>query len=227
MIDPDCLIQDQNVVFILRDLDPQYRDAALDLAFAPAGNNFTRSFPATSPNLDHICRNFRQAASDLILQTARQQAVPWQSSLHLWLTRLEGRNINWFLGGSVALAVRGIEVAPRDVDIVTDEAGAQQLGELFANVLIEPVVPVHGWMCNWFGRAFLNARFEWVGGVDERADVSGVSDFGPVAAQRLETVEWQGYALLVPPLDLQLAVSKRRGLDQRVAAIEQYQATQD
>ena len=226
MIDADCLVSDQDAVFMLRNLNPVYHDAALDLAFSPAGNTFTRTFPATSSNLDQICRNFRQAAPDLVLQTARLQAVPWQLSLRTWLERLEGQNVNWFLGGSAALAVRGIAIAPRDFDIVTDEAGAHQLGELFADVLIEPVVAVHGWMCKWFGRAFLKARFEWVGGVDERADVPEVSDYGPQAAQRLETIVWEGYTLLVPPLDLQRTVSKRRGLTERVAAIEQYQAMQ-
>lgn len=139
------------------------------------------------------------------------------------MERLHGHTINWFLGGSAALAARGIPVAPRDFDIITDDAGAQQLGTLFADVLIEPVVPVHGWMCNWFGRAFLEARFEWVGGVDARADTPHVSDYGPIAAQRLEVIVWQGYEIFVPPLDLQLAVSQQRGLTERVAAIERYQ----
>ena len=43
--------------------------------------------------------------------------------------------------------------------------------------------------------------------------------FGPMAARRLETAEWRGYALRVPPLDLQLAVTERRGLAERAAGI--------
>jgi len=46
------------------------------------------------------------------------------------------------------------------------------------------------------------------------------SDFGPVAASRLETVTWEGWQLRVPPLDLQRAVSERRGLTTRVALID-------
>ena len=85
--------------------------------------------------------------------------------------------------------------------------------------LIEPVTQVN-WFCRWWGRAFLYARIEWVGGVDERADQPTVSDFGSTAARRLETVSWQGHAIRVPPLDLQREVSQRRGLTNRVAQIE-------
>ena len=52
-------------------------------------------------------------------------------------------------------------------------------------------------------------------------DENGITEYGPVAANRLETINWQGYEVLVPPLDIQLEVSKRRGLDERVKKIEQ------
>jgi len=56
--------------------------------------------------------------------------------------------------------------------------------------------------------------------VNQRADDPLPSDFGPTAASRLEQVTWHGTVLRVPPLDLQLEVSKRRGLADRVAKIE-------
>jgi hypothetical protein len=78
------------------------------------------------------------------------------------------------------------------------------------------VVPVQDWICSWFGRAFLYARFEWVGDVHGSIEQHGVSDAGPTAASRLETVVWQGKEIRLPPLDLQLQVSERRGLTERV-----------
>jgi hypothetical protein len=51
-------------------------------------------------------------------------------------------------------------------------------------------------------------------------DVPLPCDFGPVAASRLETVTWEDWQLRVPPLDLQRAVSQRRGLADRVALID-------
>jgi hypothetical protein len=84
--------------------------------------------------------------------------------------------MNWWLVGSAALAVRGLKIVPHDIDLCTDDASAHTLGILLGDCLIEPVQDVRGWVSNWFGRAFLHARIEWVGGVDENLDEDEVSD---------------------------------------------------
>lgn len=159
-IEADCCFGEHHAVFSLRGLDPRYHAAALDLAFVRDGDDFTRAFPAGSPGVQHIGSNFRKAAAAVVRQAARVEPVPWQAALRLWLERLDGHKVWWFLGGSAALATRGLPVEPRDLDIITDDDGAQRLGTILADVLVEPVVPVSGRMCNWFGRAFLGARCE-------------------------------------------------------------------
>jgi hypothetical protein len=64
------------------------------------------------------------------------------------------------------------------------------------------------------------AGVDWVGGVGPGADQPEISDFGLVAAARLEAVPWQGHEIRVPPLKLQRAVSARRGLAERVRLID-------
>jgi hypothetical protein len=217
----ECELIGRNMVFRLRDLDPTYHAAARDLGFAVTENDFTRTraFVAATPDLPRICANFRRHAASMLRQTARTELVPWESALRLWLKRLEGHRVDWFLCGSAALAVRSIPVIPRDIDIVTDDVGALKLGEIFADYLVEPVAPIEGWICNWFGRAFLEARFEWVGGVHSQVDTPSLSDFGPAAERQLEVISWNGYELRLPPLELQLAVCERRGLTDRAEAI--------
>jgi hypothetical protein len=103
--------------------------------------------------------------------------------------------------------------------VITDAAGAQRLGELLVDALVEPVFLSDGWVARWWGRAFLGARVEWVADVASSVDEPDPVDFGPVAAANLEGVRWRGHDLLVPPLELQLAVAERRGLNERVEAI--------
>ena len=102
-------------------------------------------------------------------------------------------------------------------------------GDLLADVLIEPVAPSlnepDGWISDWWGRAFCNARIEWVAGVRAHADDPEPSDFGAVAASRLETVSWEQWQIRLRPLSLQRAVSHRRGLSSRVAAIDSLATT--
>jgi len=73
---------------------------------------------------------------------------------------------------------------------------------------------------DYWGRAFLGARLEWIGAPKPGVDSPSPANFGPVAASRLETVTWEGWQLRVPPLYLQRAVSQRRGLTGRVALID-------
>lgn len=211
--------------FVIADLDPAYHQAACDLVYGQVPEGFAKTYPADTPGLDRIYQTFARCAEPMILQTAGAMPVPWEQALQAFLERVAGQSISWWLAGSAALAVRGAQVAPRDFDLIVDDAGAQRLGELLRGELVEPVVPVQGWVCSWWGRAFLHARFEWVGGVNAQADQPAPSDFGPVAAARLETVQWRGHALRVPPLDLQLQVSLRRGLHARAEQIRQLLAT--
>jgi hypothetical protein len=98
------------------------------------------------------------------------------------------------------------------------EAAARALRHL----LIEPPIRAYGqWFAEWFARGWNGTRIEWVAETrPELDDHDWTSDIGPDAAARSETIEWRGLSLRVPPLDLQLAVCRERGLDERVAAIE-------
>jgi len=186
-----------------------------------SGCEWRRGYPADTPGLDICWRNFTSCAELMLRQAARLQPVPWRETLHELCRRTSERESDWFLAGSTALAVRGAGIEPGDIDLVCSADGARSLGVIFADALIEPVLcdsssPVS----DYWGRAFLTARLEWIGAPKTSVDSPSPSDFGPVAASRLETVTWEGWQLRVPPLDLQRAVSQHRGLTTRVALID-------
>ncbi len=207
--------------FRLTQVEPELREAATVLGFARDGEAFVRTFPEEARWLEEAWPNFVRHAPTMLRQTATG-LVPWDEALAAFLDRVDG--VDWWLAGSVALAVRGVDVSPRDLDVITDAPGAQRLGELFADALVEPVVASEGWIARWWGRAFLGARVEWVAEVASSVDDPDPVDFGPTAAANLERVRWRGYELQVPPLELQLAVAERRGLAERAAAIREWAA---
>jgi hypothetical protein len=215
-----CETRGPETYFTIADVDPMYHDAIRNLAYVPLEGGFGKAFPTSTLGLDRIYRNFQRYAEEMVPQMAGARPAPWEECLHSFLEAVDPHNIDWWLCGSAALAVRGMEIEPHDIDLVVGDADAERLGELLLYDLVEPVVRVEDWFCNWFARAFLHARLEWVGGVGERADQPEVSDFGPIAESRLETVVWRGREICVPPLDLQLKVNRRRGLDKRVEMIE-------
>jgi hypothetical protein len=180
-----------------------------------------RRFPRGSLT-DPIFARFETNLIPLLLQTARLEPAPWGDALRDVAARLDGAGVDWWLTGSAALAVRGIAVAPRDLDLVVAGADATDVARVLEDALIEPAVRVDDWFCHWWGRAWLGARVEWVGGVTEAADDPAPTDFGPAAAAALCAVAWDGHAVRVPPLELQRDVALSRGLTERVELIDSY-----
>jgi hypothetical protein len=198
--------------FLLLDLDAEEQAAARELFYAEESGAFVKRFRAADG--ERVYPRFAACAGELLAQTAGRSPVRWADALETVLAR--AGDVDWWLCGSAALAARGIPVAPRDVDLVTSAEGAEELARRLDDLLVEPLTVGEGWVATHFARAFSGARIEWVGNVS--ADV-GEADFGPAAAARLERIEWRGRELRVPPLDLQLANARERGLADRVAAI--------
>jgi hypothetical protein len=209
---------DSSVRYVVADVSSIYVEALEQLGFSRQGSGFRRSFPADVSGIESAHANFARHLDEMVSQTMRSSPTPWEQALELLLGRIEGHQVDWWLTGSGALAVRGLDVAPRDLDLVVDDDGATRLGELLHDALVEPVHRAD-WFCNWWGRAFLDARVEWVGGVRPSADEPLPTDFGPAAAATLERASWHGHTIRVPPLELQLQVNERRGLHDRVERI--------
>lgn len=210
----------EQAYFVITDVDPAFHDTLRGFYYSEFEDGFARGFPAATAHLDQIYANFARFMPDMVLQTAGVQPVPWEQCLLALLERLDGQGLNWWLVGSAALAVRGMSVRPHDLDLVVQGQGSARMTELLADCLVEPVHDSRsGWIWDWFGRCFLHARLEWVGDVNAQAEQNGPTDFGPTALERCELVQWRGYTLKLPPLDLQLVVSERRGLYERADLI--------
>lgn len=216
MIEASCLRDADGDRLVVETDEPAFRLALKELFFEERSGRHVRRFPAGTLS-DGIFRRFE---SQLLRQTARLEPAPWQGALRETVRRLDSVGVEWWLTGSAALAVRGIPVVPRDLDLVVSVEGAAAAATAFDDALIEPAVAVEGWFCRWWGRAWLGARVEWVGGVTEAADTPLPTDFGLVAAASLNRIRWNGLNIFVPPLELQRAVSERRGLTDRVRLID-------
>ncbi len=227
-----CRVDGAWTYFAIEDLDEAYQgrhgiadQLGLYLYFQPNSLcSYGALVPTVSPHVDRAYENFRRSVDDLFAQKAHRQSVPWESALLEWLRRVQGQDVDWWLTGSAALAIRGAAVSPGDIDIVVADQDTHQAEELLLDGLIQPLRPMTNWVHNTWGRAFLGASIDISGGVLARADQSFPSDQGPIAVQRLETIRWQGFPIRVPPIDLHLRVSQVRGLSERVREIERLMA---
>jgi hypothetical protein len=222
-VETELRVTDAGALFVVRTDDPGFRDVLPGLAYGAVDDAFARTFPADAPDLERIYRTFERHIEELLEQTAGRRRVRWEDALNELAARLASAGIDWFVIGSAALALRGIGVEPRDVDFVTTDHA--RVAAALADALIEPPLYDSGrdWIARWFGRAYLGARVEWVAEVYPDYDDWGApNEIGPTAAKQLERVRWNGRSLAVSPLDIQLAVNEKRGLEDRVDAIRRF-----
>jgi hypothetical protein len=127
--------------------------------------------------------------------------------------------------GSVALAVRGVDVCPGDIDVLTTLEGADALAESYQDALVVPLFTSPGF--GRFGRAFTGGiRVEWLGNPARAQE--GPWPLAAAAwsiASPFEEVSWENRLLRVPPLELQRAVEAQRQRQDRVAAIDDFRRT--
>jgi hypothetical protein len=133
---------DGRVGFALTGLGRGYHGAARDLGFGEERGAFVRWFPPGSTAVDEAHAGFADAIAAMLRQKAGEEPVPWEQALRAIVDATAGTAIDWWLAGSVALAVHGAEVAPHDLDLATDRRGVERLGEALRSDLVEPVTPV-------------------------------------------------------------------------------------
>jgi hypothetical protein len=203
------------VRFAIATADPVAAECLPHMGYLPIapGRFATRWFPAGARRLYD---RFAASIGPMVRQRARLEPAPWEDALLAALARLDG--LAWWLYGSAALAVRGVAVAPGDVDLHVDDPFAA--GRRFDDVLVTPVERLDGWAAAYVGRAFDGAVVEWLAAPHaELDDPDDPIEQGPFVAARIETVRWRGHDVFVPPLAVQLRACERRGLTDRARLV--------
>jgi hypothetical protein len=208
--------------FVVATTSALYQQSLVKLGWLPInGESFARRV-ADTPDLQRVFVNFTRHLQEMLLQSAFLRPVPWDRALEEFLDRVCGSGLRWWLYGSGALAVRGVDIEPRDLDFAVDDA--HLAAALLSDLLVEPSTPRPGWVADMTGRAFHGALIEWLAGV-HATGTSPPHEQEPAAGEHLETIQWRGRAVQVPVLELQLLVAERRGLDDRVHLIRSAMTT--
>lgn len=207
----------EQVEFVVRTDEAIYQDRLVKMGWQPpeSSGEFVRRLDATG-DVEAIFHRFSRHLEAMVRQSARLEPIDWRGALCEFVDRVHDSGLEWWLYGSAALAVRGVAVEPGDVDLHVDDA--YLAGELMADLLVEPVTRMGGWVADVGGRAYAGAIIEWLSGA-QTSDSDPPHEQDDAARDHLELIVWNQRKIPVPSLDLQLAVAKRRGLDTRAALI--------
>jgi hypothetical protein len=204
------------------DADPGQRAALEELGFGP---DLVRRYPPGTRHFDRAVVNLRQGLDEMVRQRMTRTVPSWAGALGDLLDCAGQMRVPLAVVGSVALAVRGVDVRPGDIDVITTVEGADVLGDSYRDVLVVPVADDPGF--GIWGRAFTRGiRVEWLGNPARAQDGPW-----PLAAAEwsiaspFEEVSWEKRLLRVPPLEVQRQVEVGRQRPDRVAAIDEYRGT--
>lgn len=212
-----------NIFYIVSDYPQEFEPILKSQYYSLENGKYVKQFSKDSVNdFEALKKNYRLYAEEMFLQMGYYKDVLWEDGLLLFIDMIEGKEINWWLTGSCALCIRGIDVKPHDIDIMMDSKDISKLKNIFADYIIEPITSTGGWVVDYFGVIFLKARIDLAFDPAELADKPNPVDFGIYAMNNLEEVKWKGRKIKIPPLELQIEVNRRRGRNDRVEAIEKY-----
>ena len=127
----------------------------------------------------------------------------------------------WVLTGSVGLALQGMPLEPRDVDVQTDAAGAYEIQRRLAAYTTRPVAFVtrERTRSHWGGFSIDGIEVEVMGDAQQRPP-GGEWGPAPDLARLAIWVEMDDLRLRVLPLAYEADAYRRMGRDEKAALIQ-------
>jgi hypothetical protein len=172
----------------------------------PPRQRFVWEYPAGAPGWPDAARNWVADGPEMLDQRHGVRPADWEAGLDWIAGILDGIDADWFVIGSAALAVRGMDVRPGGVDVALDEAAADRLAPHVGAGVLRPVVDSGGWeVATRSGLLFHGCTISVVGGLH---DQRWPRPWDSAARAALETVTWQDRDLRVPPLDAMLVQAR-------------------
>lgn len=201
------------------DADPGQQKALAELGF---GADLVRRYPPGTRYFDRAVANLRQNLDEIVRQRIAGTPPGWAGPLEDLLRRAGQARVPVAVVGSAALAARGVDVRPGDIDVITTMDGVDALADSYEESLVMPVATVPGF--GKWSRAFSGGiRVEWLGNpAGPQESTWPLAASGWSIASPFEEIRWENRILRVPPLEVQRRAEVHRGRPDRAAAIDEY-----
>lgn len=211
---------EEGLLFRLSQVSPAQQSLVENDYFTRDGNDYFKTLARNLPHVEFAADNFVRYAEEVYGEARFSGSPHWRDGLRHFLQTVDGSGLEWFLIGSAAMAVQGIEVVPAGIDIMFPHlSDLVQVRDLFAPDTLRPLTECAEWVCGGFGSIFHSCEIAMAFEPMDRLDAPEPNDSGRYAASHLETVVWEGWTVPVPPLQLLLNVNRRRGREERVRLI--------
>ncbi|MDD4296294.1 MAG: AraC family transcriptional regulator [Ruminiclostridium sp.] len=143
--------------FFAEDVDEKYWDFFKENLWWQIGNSFTRSYDNVK-DFEYCAENFTRYGETAIKQQLKILTTPWEKALDLFIPEIKKLGVDWFVHGSVAMSLWGIDVAPKDVNIIIPNySDFDKVRNHFYKLAIRPIERCENWLMSGLGEIFMDA----------------------------------------------------------------------
>ena len=198
--------------YYAEDVDEQYWDYFKSELWWPVGNSFIKQYDNVA-DFEYCAENFTKHGEEMIKQELKLLPSPWQKALELFAAEMEKLNVPWYVHGSVAMALWGIDVTPRNLDIIVPNySDFDKVRSQFYKLAIRPIERCDNWVMSGGGTIFMEAAISiWCHNKElEPYDMSGH-----------KKVIHNGHEIFIESLEMLKQANERYDRPERVALIEE------
>ncbi|MDD4797691.1 MAG: helix-turn-helix domain-containing protein [Eubacteriales bacterium] len=143
--------------YFAEDVQEQYWDYFTGELWWQLGDGFIKQFDNVK-DFEYCAKNFTQYGQTAISQQLKLQPAPWQKALDLFIDEINKLDVRWYVHGSTAMALWGLDVSPRDVNIILPNASDfDTVRNHFYKMAIKPIQRCDNWLMSALGDIFLEA----------------------------------------------------------------------
>ena len=122
------------------------------------GNGFIKVFDNVK-GFSYCAEKFAKYGEISVNQMLRISPAPWKKALNFAVLEMKKVGVDYFICGSTAMALWGIEVKPRDINIVVPNySDFDKVSEHFYKLAIQPFERCENWVASGLGRIFSEAN---------------------------------------------------------------------
>ena len=103
--------------YYAEDVDEKYWDYFKTELWWQFGNGFIKTYDNVD-GFEYCAKNFTKFAEVAVNQRLKIIETPWEKALEWLISEIKKIGVPWYIHGSVAMALWGIDVNPKDVIVI-------------------------------------------------------------------------------------------------------------
>lgn len=121
------------------------------------GDSFIRVYDNVK-DFSYCAENYSEYAEPYFKQQMGMIPVPWEKALDWFIAEIGKTGVDWYIHGSTAMALWGIDVEPKGVDIIIPNySDFDKVREHFREFAIFPIERCENWVMSGLGNIFMEA----------------------------------------------------------------------